>query len=92
MEYEYDGNDWNGGQHGHPLPPSAGPWEPAPRWMFWRPTMRRWRWGLNRGKDTWLRRYEYQHPAFVAREALAKQFLPSADHGVATQAPWPTDL
>jgi len=54
--------------------PSPGPWEDTPRWMFWRPTKRRRAWRLNWDAVLWISGYEYQHPAFVAREFLEKNF------------------
>lgn len=45
-------------------------WEPTPWWMFWRPAMRRLVVPPNYGKPL----FEYQHPAFVAREILEKRF------------------
>lgn len=52
--------------------PNLGAWEPTPRWIFWQPTMRRRSWKLD--GDMWLPAYEYQHPAFVAREILEERF------------------
>lgn len=59
--------------------PSNGPWEPTPRWLFWRPTMRRKTWRLD--GDVWLPCYDHQHPAFVAREALENYCAPRPSPG-----------
>lgn len=56
-----------------PTPLYPGPWSDTPRWMFWKPTRRRISWKLLHDR-MWLPRYEYQHPAFEAREILEKSF------------------
>jgi hypothetical protein len=45
-------------------------WEDTPRWMFWKPTKRRLVIPARGGKPL----FEYQHPAFVAREIMEKRF------------------
>lgn len=53
--------------------PCPGPWHATPRWLFWRATMRRQTWEYDTS-GIWLPCYEYQHPAFVAREFLEETF------------------
>lgn len=51
-------------------------WEDTPTWMFWKPTKRRLlSLGTCRCHASGL--YEYQHPAFVAREIMEKTFGPT---------------
>lgn len=58
---------------GHITPSQA--WEDTPAWMFWKPVKRRMKvLGTCRCCPTGL--YEYQHPAFVAREILENRFAP----------------
>lgn len=54
--------------------PNPGDWHVTPRWIFWRPTRRRNSWYLDRTTSTWYPCWEYQHEAFVAREALENRF------------------
>lgn len=62
--------------------PNVGPWEPTPWYWFWRARMRRQTWRLYDGTDRdspgnmWIKCFEYQHPAFVAREILEDKFAP----------------
>lgn len=51
--------------------PPVGAWEKTPWWIFWQPALRRRSW-IN-GGDIWLPGYEYQHPAFAAREILEQR-------------------
>lgn len=73
--------------------PNAGPWEKVPWWMFWPQGARRKSWRLDRSGSMWLPCWEYQHEAFVAREALENYCAPriftgDAEQGSpATQAP-----
>ena len=54
-------------------------WEPVPWWMFWKDGRRRWRrqWDGSGWKTVW----EYQHVAFVAREALEDYCAPRSFAG-----------
>ncbi len=51
-----------------------GPWAPTPWWMFWKPALCRKTWLLDGHREMWMPVYEYQHPAFAAREALEQRF------------------
>lgn len=54
-------------------------WEATPKWMFWKPTMRRIvvkSFNGCYGSCCNTEFYEYQHPAFVAREVLENAFAP----------------
>lgn len=64
--------------------PAIGQWEDTPRWMFWKPTKRRVRRRYPLHSVDYYDRsfYEYQHPAFVAREILENTFAP--DHTTET--------
>lgn len=53
-----------------PVVGGTSDWEETPWWMFWRPAMRRLVIPPRHGKPL----FEYQHPAFVARENLEKRF------------------
>lgn len=60
-------------KHGFTYDPEEGgksEWEETPRWMFWKPAMRRLVIPPRYGRGM----FEYQHPAFVAREILEKRF------------------
>lgn len=50
-------------------------WEDTPRWMFWKPAKRRLIIPPRVSSTHSL--YEYQHPAFVAREALENYCAPT---------------
>lgn len=56
--------------------PVEGPWMPTPAWLFLKPTMRRRSWWLDGTNSLWRPCWEYQHPAFVAREIMEKSFAP----------------
>jgi hypothetical protein len=63
-------------------------WEKTPWWMIWKPSMRRvsqYVFKKRSGKFIGAI-YEYQHPAFVAREALAKRFDPDEQPVLGRQA------
>lgn len=64
-------------------------WEPTPWWMFWRPSMRRFRGygqiGRTSVPNSRKLLYEYQHIAFVAREALENHCAPRTFAGAETQ-------
>lgn len=57
--------------------PPVGPWEKTPWWIFWQPSLRRQSW--IDGGAIWLPGYEYQHPAFAAREVLDSEFNREGD-------------
>jgi hypothetical protein len=56
----------------NPAPPTSGYWHLRPWWIFWQPTHRRRSW--REAGDMWIPYWEYQHVAFVAREALERAF------------------
>ena len=70
--------------------PEPGKWEPVPWWMFWPEGRRRKSWRLLRGCAVWTPKWEYQHVAYVAREALEDYCAPRHPAG-ATQAAPTTD-
>jgi hypothetical protein len=71
-----------------PVPPNLSPWENVPWWMFWKDGRRRRAWRLDPTGAVWLPRWEYQHVAYVAREALENECA-TRTAGIAetTQAP-----
>lgn len=71
--------------------PRQGKWEQTPRWMIFKPSMRRKSWKLvgaspDSPGDMWLPVWEYQHEAFVAREALENYCAPRPTSGEGTYA------
>src|SRR5579859_1407127 len=69
----------NDARKGEPTRP--GPWQPVPWWMFWKDGRRRRRWKWN--GSGWGPNWEYQHVAFVAREALEDYCAPRTFAGEA---------
>lgn len=65
-------------------PQFIGVWEDTPKWMFWKPSKRRLRLPphTRRNGGSVPSLYEYQHPAFVAREFLEKSFCPTENPSV----------
>ncbi len=66
-------------------PPGPGSWERRPWWQFWRPAMCRRVWRLTADDTLWIQVWEYQHPAFVARDMLEKRFNPRHRYGETAQ-------
>lgn len=58
------------------VPPNTE-WEDTPKWMFWKPVKRRIAVKASKGcygRCCGREFYDYQHPAFVAREILEERF------------------
>jgi hypothetical protein len=65
-----------GGEEDYGPVEKIGAWEITPRWLFWKPERRRQITLMCKcgGCPPRWEKYEYQHPAFVAREALEKRY------------------